>query len=110
MIDVNWSTTSFISASADSTVRLWDVETGREKHLYQLDTPSRACAFGFDGNVVFYTNDDVMGKPCEIHLADIRSRRKSNENKRTTQRILFVFQQAKDLLLVSMFLNEDFAK
>jgi len=74
MIDVNWSTTSFISASADSTVRLWDVETGREKHLYQLDTPSRACAFGFDGNVVFYTNDDVMGKPCEIHLADIRSR------------------------------------
>lgn len=74
MIDVNWDTTSFISASADSTVRVWDVQTGREKQIFQLDTPSRCCAFGYDGNVIFYTNDDVMGKPCEIHLADIRSR------------------------------------
>ena len=83
MIDVNWDSTTFISASADSTVRLWDVQTGRERHTYQLDTPSRSCAFGYDGNVIFYTNDDVMGKPCEIHLADIRSRREWNEKNRS---------------------------
>ncbi len=73
-IDVNWDSTSFISASADSTVRLWDVQTGRERNAYQLDTPCRCCAFSYDGNTILYTNDDVMGKPCEMFLTDIRMR------------------------------------
>ncbi len=64
-----------VSASADSTVRLWDVQTGRERHIYQLDTPCRCCAFSYDGNIILYTNDDVMGKPCEMYLSDIRMRR-----------------------------------
>ncbi|CAF0822863.1 unnamed protein product [Rotaria sp. Silwood1] len=73
-IDVNWDTTSFISASADSTVRVWDVQTGREKNLYTLEAPARCCAFSFDGNNILYTNDDVMGKPCELYVTDIRMR------------------------------------
>ncbi|UJR21432.1 hypothetical protein I4U23_024518 [Adineta vaga] len=73
-IDVNWDTTAFVSASADSTVRLWDVQTGRERNTYQVDAPCRCCAFSYDGNRVLYTNDDVMGKSGEIYLADIRAR------------------------------------
>jgi len=73
-IDINWDTTAFVTASADSTVRLWDVQTGRERHIYQLDTPCRVCAFSYEGHMILYTNDDVMGKPCEMHLADIRLR------------------------------------
>jgi len=75
-IDVNWDSTALVSASADSTVRLWDVQTGRERNLYQLETPCRVCAFSYDGNMILYTNDDVMGKPCEMYLTDIRLRRK----------------------------------
>ncbi len=74
-IDVNWDSTALVSASADSTVRLWDVQTGRERNSYQLDTPCRCCAFSYDGNIILYTNDDVMGKPCEMYLTDIRMRR-----------------------------------
>ncbi len=74
-IDVNWDSTAFVSASADSTVRLWDVQTGRERNVYPLDTPCRCCAFSFDGNRILCTNDDVMGKPCEMFLIDIRARR-----------------------------------
>lgn len=74
-IDVNWDTTAFVSSSADSTVRLWDVQTGHERNVYQLDTPCRCCAFSYDGNRILYTNDDVMGKPCEMYLVDIRARR-----------------------------------
>jgi len=74
-IDVNWDTTAFVSASADSSVRVWDVQTGREKTIYSLETPCRCCAFSYDGNMILYTNDDLMGKPCEMYLADIRMRR-----------------------------------
>lgn len=73
-IDVNWDSTALISASGEGTVRIWDVQTGRERHVYQLDTPCRSCAFSYSGNLVLYTNDDVMGKPCEINIADIRLR------------------------------------
>jgi translation initiation factor 3 subunit I len=76
-IDVNWDSTAFVSASADSTVRVWDVQTGRERNNYLLDTPCRCCAFSYDGNMILYTNDDVMGKPCELFLTDIRMRRMS---------------------------------
>ena len=74
-IDVNWDSTSFVSASADSSVRVWDVQTGKDKNLYTLETPCRCCAFSYDGNMILYTNDNVMGKDCEIYLADIRTRR-----------------------------------
>jgi len=74
MIDVNWDSTAMVSASADSTVRIWDVQTGRERHVYSLEAPCRCCAFSYDGNVILYTNDDVMGKPCEMYLKDIRMR------------------------------------
>ena len=74
-IDVNWDTTAFVSASADSTVRVWDVQTGRERNIYSLEAPCRCCAFSYDGNLILYTNDDVMGKPCEMYLTDIRLRR-----------------------------------
>ncbi|CAF1637323.1 unnamed protein product, partial [Adineta ricciae] len=73
-IDVNWDTTAFVSASADSTVRLWDVQTGRERNIFKLEAPSRCCAFSYDGNRILYTNDDVMGKPCEMYVVDIRAR------------------------------------
>ncbi|CAF3063866.1 unnamed protein product [Rotaria socialis] len=73
-IDVNWDTTAFVSASADSTVRVWDVQTGRERNSYTLEAPARCCAFSYDGNSILYTNDDVMGKSCEMYLADIRMR------------------------------------
>ena len=74
-IDVNWDTTAFVSASADSSVRLWDVQTGRERNIFKLEAPSRCCAFSYDGNRILYTNDDVMGKPCEMCVVDIRARR-----------------------------------
>lgn len=34
--------------------------------------PCRCCGFSYSGNLFFFTNDDVMGRPCEIHINDIR--------------------------------------
>lgn len=73
-IDVNWESTDFLSASADATVRLWDVEKGREKNQYSSEAPCRCCAFSYSGSLFFYTNDNVMGKNAEVTIIDIRSR------------------------------------
>jgi len=45
-----------------------------KKNIYSLETPCRCCAFSYDGNMILYTNDDLMGKPCELYLTDIRKR------------------------------------
>lgn len=71
-IDVSWDTNSFLSASGDGTVRLWDVQTGNEKMTFDEKIPCRCCGFSYSGNLFFFTNDDVMGRPCEIHINDIR--------------------------------------
>jgi len=73
-LDVSWDTVSFVTASADSSVKLWDVQTGYVKQSYNQETPCRSCAFSFDGNLILFTNDDLMGKPCELFIVDIRSR------------------------------------
>ncbi|CAF1511041.1 unnamed protein product, partial [Didymodactylos carnosus] len=72
-IDVNWDTTYFVSAAADSTVKLWDVQTGQIKTTYGHETPCRTCAFSYDGHMVLYSTDEAMGRPCELFVVDIRS-------------------------------------
>lgn len=73
-IDVNWDTSAFVSASADATVRVWDVQNGKERSFYDGEVPCRCCAFSYSGNLMFYTNDDVMGKPCTVTVVDIRQK------------------------------------
>ncbi len=42
--------------------------------LTQLDrdSPVRTSLFSYSGNMVVYTTDAAMSKPCEIFVADVR--------------------------------------
>ena len=51
-LDPKWDTTHLVTGAADNTVRLWDIQTGKE--LNKIDTKSavRTANFSFSGNLV----------------------------------------------------------
>ena len=64
---------NFISGAADNTIRLWDVESGKELERIGTKTAVRSCAFSYSGNLVAYTTDKQMGYPCIISVVDVRN-------------------------------------
>jgi translation initiation factor 3 subunit I len=78
--DVDWKTTRFLSGGGDMTIRLWDVSNGVELNKVERDSPVRTCLFSYSGNVVVYSTDQAMGKPCEIFIADVRDSQQLGES------------------------------
>ncbi|KAL5021798.1 hypothetical protein ScPMuIL_000953 [Solemya velum] len=70
-IDVNWDSTSVITASADNFCKLWDLETGRCISSLETRTAVRTCGFSYSGDLIMYTTDKTMGQNCEIHIFDV---------------------------------------
>ncbi len=72
-LDVKYDSKLFLSGAADNSVRLWDVETG--KQLNRVDTKSavRTCNFAYSGNLVMFSTDRQMGQPCVISIMDART-------------------------------------
>lgn len=71
-LDVNWSTTSFLSGAADNTLRIWDCGTGSQTGKIDTNSSVRTCGFSFSANMAAYTTDKQMGFPCEIFIIDTR--------------------------------------
>jgi len=71
-LDVDWTSTKFVSGGGDMSLRLWSVETGTE--LAKIDTNSsvRSCNFSFSGNQVAYATDSQLGYDSELFIIDSR--------------------------------------
>lgn len=71
-LDVDWTSTKFVSGGGDMSLRLWSVETGTE--LAKIDTNSsvRSCHFSFSGNQVAYATDSQLGYDSELFIIDSR--------------------------------------
>ena len=52
-----------VSASRDNTLRVWDLESGKELALLTADSPTISCAVSLDGRTI--VAGDVIGK---IHI------------------------------------------
>lgn len=76
-IDVDWTTTRFLSGAGDSTLKVWDVETGKEIGNIDTNSSVRTCLFSYSGNMAVYTTDKAMKQPCEIFVIDVRNADKS---------------------------------
>jgi translation initiation factor 3 subunit I len=70
-IDVTRDTKLVLSASADTTARLWDAATGKELVQFQHIAPVRCCGLSEKGDQFFTINDRVMGKQPTIRIFDI---------------------------------------
>ena len=60
-----------ITASADSSVKLWDVASGKDLFTFKSQEPCRAVAFSIGDRMAAYTTDQFMGQPSQIHLVNI---------------------------------------
>ena len=60
-----------ITASADSSVKLWDVASGKDLFTFKSQEPCRAVAFSMGDRMAAYTTDQFMGQPSQIHLVNI---------------------------------------
>lgn len=60
-----------ITASADQTVRIWDLPTGQELHQIRMNEPCRACHLAVGEQLMAFTTDSFMGSPPQIHLVDM---------------------------------------
>jgi WD40 repeat protein len=49
-----------VSASRDNTLRVWDLESGKELALLTADSPTISCAVSLDGRTI--VAGDVIGK------------------------------------------------
>jgi len=72
-LDPRWDTTHLVTGAADNTVRLWDIQTGKELNSISTKSAVRSCNFSYSGNMVCYTTDKQMGYPCEITVVDSRT-------------------------------------
>lgn len=72
-IDVDWTTTRFLSGGGDNTCKLWDCETGKEIGNIDTNSSVRTCLFSYSSNIAAYTTDKAMGHPCEIFIIDVRT-------------------------------------
>eukprot|EP00096_Caligus_rogercresseyi_P001172 TRINITY_DN1185_c0_g1_i1.p1 TRINITY_DN1185_c0_g1~~TRINITY_DN1185_c0_g1_i1.p1 ORF type:complete len:325 (-),score=95.67 TRINITY_DN1185_c0_g1_i1:159-1133(-) len=71
-LDVDWTSSRFMSGAGDNTVRLWDVETGSSLGVIDTSTSVRTCGFSFSGNLAAYTTDNHMKFPCTLSVIDLR--------------------------------------
>lgn len=69
--DFTWDSTRLITASADQTVRLWSVQTGKELHLFRVNEPCRAVSFSVGEQHAVFSTDSFMGTPPMLHVVRI---------------------------------------
>lgn len=72
-IDVDWTTTRFLSGAGDNTLKIWDCETGKPIGNITTNSSVRACNFSYSANMAAYATDKAMGHQCEIFIIDVRN-------------------------------------
>lgn len=70
---VTGDSTKVATGSADSSLRLWDCETGKCLETYKTKTSVRTSLFGYSGKLLLFSTDDLMGITPEINIIDVTS-------------------------------------
>jgi len=72
-LDVDWTSTKFMSGGGDMTLKLWSVETGANVASVAAKSSVRCCNFSFSGNCAAYSTDRAMGHDCDLYIIDTRT-------------------------------------
>ena len=62
-----------MTGGGDSTLKIWDCETGRELVNIGTKTSVRSVCFSYSGRLILYTTDQAMRMLPEVHIIDINS-------------------------------------
>jgi len=69
--DITYDSKRLITASADSTLRIWEVCGGKELYKFQFKEPCRAAALSLGDELAAVTTDAFLGNLCKIHVLRI---------------------------------------
>jgi hypothetical protein len=69
--EISMDSQRLITSSADQTVRIWELPTGKELHQIKMNEPCRACALSVGEKLLAFTTDSFMGVPPQIHIVDV---------------------------------------
>lgn len=69
--DVSWDSSFLITASADSSTKIWDVETGDCLYTYAYKQPCKAVALSLGDRMAAITTDPFMSEPSAIRIVSI---------------------------------------
>ena len=63
--------TRLFTASADQTVRMWELQTGKELFQFRQQEPCRACNLSVGEGMLAFTTDAFMGTQSMIHIVKL---------------------------------------
>lgn len=69
--DVDYDSRFLVTASADMSSKLWDVETGKELHHINYKSPARWVDFAEGGQQYIILQDQVMGQSSTIFINNV---------------------------------------
>jgi translation initiation factor 3 subunit I len=72
-LDMDWTTSKFMTGSGDMTTKLWDIERGVTIATIDCKSSVRRCNFSYSGNQAAYSTDKAMGFNCELFIIDVRN-------------------------------------
>lgn len=70
-LDVDYGTRRLLTASADNTVKLWDVQTGQCSFSWEHKTPVRSVQFALGDRQALVLTDAVMGNAGTLTIFPI---------------------------------------
>ncbi|KAL9244243.1 hypothetical protein vseg_018040 [Gypsophila vaccaria] len=68
---ISWDSSRLLTASADQTVKLWDVQKGEQLYTFNFDSPARSVDFSVGDRRAVITTDPFMNKTSAIHVKEI---------------------------------------
>ncbi|KAI8846087.1 putative eukaryotic translation initiation factor 3 subunit [Chytridium lagenaria] len=71
--DVTYNSRYLLTGSADNTLKMWEVETGRNVFTWKTKSAVRAVAYALGDEYALYVTDATMGQQCTIHIIGIEA-------------------------------------
>ncbi|KAG1670206.1 hypothetical protein FOA52_014982 [Chlamydomonas sp. UWO 241] len=69
--DISVDSSRLYTASADQTVRMWQLNTGKQLHCFQQQEPCRAVSLSVGEGMLAFTTDAFMGTQPMIHIVKL---------------------------------------
>ncbi|KAJ3197620.1 Eukaryotic translation initiation factor 3 subunit I [Irineochytrium annulatum] len=70
-LDVTYNSRYLLTGSADNTLKMWEVETGRNVFTWVTRSAVRAVAYALGDEMALFVTDATMGQQCTINIVDI---------------------------------------
>ncbi|KAJ3102716.1 Eukaryotic translation initiation factor 3 subunit I [Phlyctochytrium planicorne] len=69
--DITYNSRYLLTGSADNTMKLWEVETGRNVYTWKTKSAVRAVHYALGDEMALFVTDKTMGQQCTIHIIAI---------------------------------------